>query len=61
MYDEYGCGCIVSPVQGRVRVCHGHRNVVEYNGRNWIVIRSQPAGKIVRSFPANGIMPSDWK
>lgn len=61
MYDEYGCGCIVSTVQGRVRVCAGHRNVVEHNGKDWTVIRFNPSGKIVRSYPANGEMPIGWR
>lgn len=54
MFDEYSCGCIVSPFQGRVRMCSMHRNVVELVGSKWIVRTSGPSGKIVCRYPANG-------
>ena len=61
MFEEYQCGCVWSRVQGRVRVCPGHRTVVEAadDGR-WIVVRFDPTGKVVRRFPANGEMPLRW-
>lgn len=54
MFNEYACGCIVSLFQGRVRVCVGHRNVVELVGKEWVVRRSGPSGKVVQTYPANG-------
>lgn len=54
MFDEYACGCIVSPRQGRVRICSSHRNVVELVGKQWVVRTSGPTGKVVQSYPANG-------
>lgn len=60
MFDEYACGCVLSPYQGRVRACVGHRNVVEYDGKRWVVLRSGPSGRVVRSYPANGEAVADW-
>lgn len=60
MFEEYTCGCILSPVQGRVRICHTHRNVVEHDGKKWTVRTSGPSGKVVCSYPANGEMPPEW-
>lgn len=54
MFNEYACGCIVSLVQGRVRVCSGHRNVVEHDGKKWVVRTAGPSGKVVQQYPANG-------
>lgn len=54
MFNEYACGCVVSPVQGRVRMCQGHRNVVELVGNKWVVRTSGPSGKVVQRYPANG-------
>lgn len=54
MFDEYSCGCILSPYQGRVRICPSHRNVVEYDGQKWIVRSSGPSGKVVNRYAANG-------
>jgi hypothetical protein len=54
MFDEYSCGCIVSPFQGRVRICSMHHNVVELVGNKWVIRTSGPSGKIVQRYPANG-------
>lgn len=54
MFEEYSCGCILSRFQGRVRVCAGHRNVVEHDERGWRIIRRDPTDKVVCRYPANG-------
>lgn len=60
MFDRFGCGCILSRLQGRVRVCHAHQNVVDWDGKKWVVLTSGPSGRVVQSYPANGEMPEEW-
>lgn len=60
MFEEYGCGCILSAFQGRVRVCGGHRNLIDYHtdpktgAVTWTVKKFDPSGKIVARYAANG-------
>lgn len=62
MFEEYSCGCIWSRFQGRVRVCGGHRNLIEYyvdaNGQTkWSIKRFDPTGKVVKTYAGNGETP----
>lgn len=58
MYDEYRCGCIASPWQGRIRVCATHR--LEEPTGNGGIWKMEKMPKIVRQYPANGEMPEGW-
>ena len=55
MFDEYGCGCIVSVQQGRVRFCAQHR--IERKAGSELLKPRAPTGKIVKQYPANGEKP----
>ena len=57
MFDQYDCGCVMSRLQGRVRVCVSHRSHVDDGGN---LVRTYPTGNVVKRFPANGEMPSEW-
>lgn len=52
MFEEYSCGCIVSHMQGRVRICMAHRpERATGDGAykaTWVL------RKVVHRYPANG-------
>jgi len=57
MFEEYGCGCIVSRFVGRVRICLAHRpERATGDGGVWT---SNLRG-VVKTYPAHGEMPREW-
>jgi hypothetical protein len=59
MFHEYKCGCIVSSVQGRVRICTQHvPERTTLDGMGGAMPPKMP-GK-VRIYPANGMFPAVW-
>lgn len=58
MFDEYKCGCIVSPFQGRVRICLAHRP--ERATGDGAVSSTAILRGIVRQYPANGETVTGW-
>ena len=58
MFDEYKCGCIVSPFQGRVRICQAHRP--EQATGDGAVNSTAALRGILRQYPANGETPKGW-
>ncbi len=58
MFEEYGCGCILSVRQGRVRICGTHRpETATGDGAIGSIANLR---NIVRRYPANGEMPEEW-
>jgi hypothetical protein len=58
MFDEFGCGCIVSPFVGRVRICAGHRPEKATGDGAVLTMGKMP--KVIRSYPANGMPVEEW-
>lgn len=58
MFREFGCGCIVSIEQGRVRTCHVHVRGKNSDGRGGYFDGLKGGG--VKCYPANGEMPENW-
>jgi len=57
MFREFGCGCIVSIEQGRVRTCLSHKpGAARGDGGSFDGLR----GAGVKLYPANGQMPANW-
>lgn len=60
MFNEFACGCIVSPEQGRVRICSVHRPQAATGDGAVETVARFPG--IVRQYPGNGRMPvGGWR
>ena len=57
MFRQWYCGCVVSQLQGRVRVCATHRPAkATGDGGAWDGLK----GAGVKCYPANGEMVANW-
>lgn len=59
MFDEYGCGCVVSRLVGRVRICEAH--ALEKATGDGGIGGVHRLRNIVRTYPAHGEMPDNWR
>lgn len=57
MFREFPCGCILSQMQGRVRICTAHRP--ERGDGRGAAMKSVLKGS-VKLYPANGEMVRNW-
>lgn len=56
MFEEYRCGCIVSPFVGRVRICGSHRPEMATGDG---AVSTAALKGVMKRYPANGLMPEE--